>query len=125
MRATVQLTVGDPETAFALNDPPAVPYTMVHRSAVVQVTKEDQQAAAHSAQEPRRESCASVQVTPELRGGLSRVLCLHAFAEGLQLPFRSRAIDLRHDHACVGQSGSYERVARVPSWSCRRSLENS
>jgi hypothetical protein len=42
MRATVQLKRLKPETALPLNDPPNVPYTMLPRSAIVQVTKEDQ-----------------------------------------------------------------------------------
>jgi len=42
MRATVQLRLGDPETALPLNDPPAVPYTMLPRSSIVQVIKEDE-----------------------------------------------------------------------------------
>jgi len=42
MRATVQLSLGDPETALPLNDPPPVPYTFLPRSSIVQVTKEDE-----------------------------------------------------------------------------------
>jgi hypothetical protein len=46
MRATVQLRLGDPETALPLNDPPAVPYTMLPRSSIVQVIKEGEFCAA-------------------------------------------------------------------------------
>lgn len=46
MRATVQLSLGDPETALPLNDPPPVPYTFLPRSSIVQVTKEEEHFAA-------------------------------------------------------------------------------
>lgn len=38
----VQIRLGDPATALPLNDPPQVPYTMVPRSSIVQVTKESE-----------------------------------------------------------------------------------
>ncbi len=44
--ATVQLKLGDPNTALPINDPPAVPHTLIPRSSIVQVTKEDQHADA-------------------------------------------------------------------------------
>ncbi|MFF2555252.1 TerD family protein [Nocardia sp. NPDC058058] len=41
-RAYVQLSLGDPDDAIPLNEPPAAPYTMLPRSSIVQVTKEDE-----------------------------------------------------------------------------------
>jgi hypothetical protein len=41
-RARISIKLGSPELALPLNDPPAVPYTLVPRSAVVQVTKENE-----------------------------------------------------------------------------------
>lgn len=38
--ATIQLRLGEPATALPLNNPPEVPYTLLPRSAVVQVTRE-------------------------------------------------------------------------------------
>lgn len=40
IHAAVRIRLGEPETALPLNDPPAVPYTMLPRSGIVQVTKE-------------------------------------------------------------------------------------
>ncbi|WP_234391029.1 TerD family protein [Nocardia suismassiliense] len=40
--AYVQIALGEPEHAIPLNDPPAVPYTMLPRSTIIQVTKEDE-----------------------------------------------------------------------------------
>jgi hypothetical protein len=40
--ATVRVLLGRPSEALPLNDPPELPYTMIPRSAFVQVTKEDQ-----------------------------------------------------------------------------------
>ncbi|MEV4209160.1 TerD family protein [Nocardia salmonicida] len=41
-RASVQLGLGDACDAIPLNDPPTVPYTILPRSAIVQVTKEQE-----------------------------------------------------------------------------------
>lgn len=46
LAAKVQLKLGDPHSALPLNEPPLVPYTIVPRSAIVQVTKEDEHAEA-------------------------------------------------------------------------------
>ncbi|MGW4099098.1 DUF2510 domain-containing protein [Mycobacterium sp. NPDC004974] len=40
--AKVQLKLGDPKAALPINDPPSVPYTIIPRSTIVQVTKEDE-----------------------------------------------------------------------------------
>ena len=40
--STVQIKLGDPDGAVPINNPPTVPYTMIPRSAIVQVTKEDE-----------------------------------------------------------------------------------
>ncbi|GAA2531728.1 DUF2510 domain-containing protein [Mycolicibacterium diernhoferi] len=42
LAARVQLKLGDPHGALPLNVPPSVPYTLIPRSAIVQVTKEDE-----------------------------------------------------------------------------------
>ena len=42
VRSTVQLKLGDLQTSLPFNDPPTTPYTMLPRSAIVQVTKEDE-----------------------------------------------------------------------------------
>ncbi|MEB3024136.1 HIRAN domain-containing protein [[Mycobacterium] crassicus] len=42
IRARVTIKLGSPELAIPLNNPPAVPHTVVPRSAFVQVTKEDE-----------------------------------------------------------------------------------
>lgn len=44
--AKVQLKLGDPQSALPINNQPAVPYTIVPRSAIVQVTKEDEHSEA-------------------------------------------------------------------------------
>ncbi len=44
--ARVQLKLGEPHTALPINDPPSVPYTLIPRSSIVQVTKEDEHADA-------------------------------------------------------------------------------
>lgn len=41
-RAQVQIALGEPHLAIPLNDPPAQPYTLLPRSAIVQVTKENE-----------------------------------------------------------------------------------
>lgn len=41
-RARISIKLGSPELALPLNDPPAVAYTLIPRSASVQVTKEDE-----------------------------------------------------------------------------------
>lgn len=40
------LALGDPETALPENDPPSEPYTLIPRSSIVQVTKEDEYAGS-------------------------------------------------------------------------------
>lgn len=40
--AYVRIALGEPSDALPLNQPPAVPYTMLPRSSIVQVTKEDE-----------------------------------------------------------------------------------
>lgn len=40
--AKVQLKLGDPHSAIPINDPPSVPYTLIPRSTIVQVTKESE-----------------------------------------------------------------------------------
>lgn len=44
--ATARIALGKPNEALPLNEPPAVPYTMLPRSSIVQVTKEDEHTAA-------------------------------------------------------------------------------
>lgn len=44
--AKVQLKLGDPQCALPINDPPSVPYTIIPRSTIVQVTKEDEHSDA-------------------------------------------------------------------------------
>jgi hypothetical protein len=44
--AKVQLKLGDPNTALPLNDPPNCAYTLIPRSTIVQVTKEDEHTEA-------------------------------------------------------------------------------
>ncbi|WP_255032780.1 DUF2510 domain-containing protein [Mycobacterium marinum] len=44
--ATVQLKLGEPATALPLNNPPAVPHTLLPRSTIVQVTKEHEHTEA-------------------------------------------------------------------------------
>lgn len=44
--AKIQLKLGDPHTALPINDPPSAAYTLIPRSAIVQVTKEDEHSAA-------------------------------------------------------------------------------
>ncbi|WP_197497265.1 DUF2510 domain-containing protein [Mycobacterium sp. 852013-51886_SCH5428379] len=44
--AKVQLKLGEPHALLPINDPPPVPHTLLPRSAIVQVTKEDQHTAA-------------------------------------------------------------------------------
>lgn len=39
---SVQIALGKPNAALPLNDPPAVPYTMLPRSSTIQVTKQDE-----------------------------------------------------------------------------------
>ncbi|MCP9624834.1 TerD family protein [Nocardia otitidiscaviarum] len=39
--AYMHIALGDPDEALPLNEPPAVPYTMLPRSSIIQVTKED------------------------------------------------------------------------------------
>jgi hypothetical protein len=46
LAAKVQLKLGDPHGALPINDPPAVPYTLIPRSTIVQVTKEDEHSEA-------------------------------------------------------------------------------
>lgn len=46
LAATVQLKLGDPDGALPMNDPPNVPYTVIPRSSIVQVTKEDEHSDA-------------------------------------------------------------------------------
>ncbi|MGE2736073.1 hypothetical protein [Mycolicibacterium vaccae] len=46
LAAKVQLKLGEPAGALPLNDPPRVPYTLIPRSAMVQVTKEDEHSDA-------------------------------------------------------------------------------
>lgn len=41
-RAWMRIALGKPREALPLNDPPAVPFTMLPRSSIVQVTKEDE-----------------------------------------------------------------------------------
>lgn len=41
-RAWVRIALGKPRDALPLNDPPAVPFTLLPRSSIVQVTKEDE-----------------------------------------------------------------------------------
>lgn len=41
LRSRISIKLGNPEFALPLNDPPSVPYTLVPRSSIVQVTKED------------------------------------------------------------------------------------
>ncbi|MET9492517.1 TerD family protein [Nocardia sp. NPDC006630] len=40
--ANIRIALGDPGDAVPLNEPPPIPYTMLPRSAIVQVTKEDE-----------------------------------------------------------------------------------
>lgn len=40
--ATAQISLGDPESALPFNIPPTEPYTMLPRSSIVQVTREDE-----------------------------------------------------------------------------------
>lgn len=42
----MQLKLGDPDGALPMNDPPNVPYTVIPRSSIVQVTKEDEHSDA-------------------------------------------------------------------------------
>ncbi|WP_445166986.1 DUF2510 domain-containing protein [Mycolicibacterium sp. Dal123E01] len=44
--AKVQLKLGDPASALPINTPPSSPYTLIPRSAIVQVTKEDEHSDA-------------------------------------------------------------------------------
>jgi hypothetical protein len=44
--ANVRIALGNPSEALPLNEPPAVPYTMLPRSSIVQVTKEAEHADA-------------------------------------------------------------------------------
>ncbi|WP_375481524.1 hypothetical protein [uncultured Mycobacterium sp.] len=44
--ADVRIALGKPNEALPVNEPPAVPYTMLPRSSIVQVTKEDEHTAA-------------------------------------------------------------------------------
>jgi hypothetical protein len=41
-RPNVRIALGNPVEALPINDPPAVPYTLLPQSSVVQVTKEDE-----------------------------------------------------------------------------------
>lgn len=41
-RAWMRIALGKPSEALPLNDPPAIPFTMLPRSSIVQVTKEDE-----------------------------------------------------------------------------------
>lgn len=41
-RAWIRIALGTPREALPLNDPPGVPFTMLPRSSIVQVTKEDE-----------------------------------------------------------------------------------
>jgi hypothetical protein len=42
LAAKVQLKLGEPACALPMNNPPQVPYTLIPRSSIVQVTKEDE-----------------------------------------------------------------------------------
>lgn len=52
-RPTVRIGLGDPNDAVPINDPPQAPYTMLPRSAFVQVTKEDEHFGALAKFVPR------------------------------------------------------------------------
>lgn len=46
LAARVQLKLGHPHRALPINDPPSVPYSLIPRSSIVQVTKEDEHSEA-------------------------------------------------------------------------------
>ena len=86
MRATVQLSLGDPETALPLNDPPPVPYTFLPRSSIVQVTREDEHFDA------------LLRFVPSGGYGLLFVT-LHEDASRTSRP----VVEVRIDSTCIGQ----------------------
>ncbi|QZA18900.1 DUF2510 domain-containing protein [Mycobacterium malmoense] len=84
--ATVQLKLGDPATALPLNNPPEVPHTLLPRSTIVQVTKENEHA-----------NSLLKFVPPSGYGLLIATLHEHLAASGRSV------IEVRIDDECIGQ----------------------
>ncbi len=87
--AKVQLKLGDPATALPINDPPAVPYTLIPRSGVVQVTKEE------------LHTDALLRLVPPTGYGLAFVTLHEQDTSNGNTP-RS-VVEVRIDNECVGQ----------------------
>jgi hypothetical protein len=86
-RAGVSIALGKPTEALPLNDPPSVPFTMLPRSSLVQVTKEDEHFGA------------LLKFVPD--GGYGTLfVTLHEQPSGSRTkPY----VEVRIDDECVGQ----------------------
>lgn len=84
--ANVQVCLGDPSDALPRNEPPALRYTMLPRSAIVQVTKEDEY------------SDALLKILPTGGHGVYFVTLHERAPEGRGKPL----VEVRIDDQCVG-----------------------
>lgn len=87
--AKVQLKLGDPQSALPINNPPSVPYTIIPRSAIVQVTKEDE----HSGE--------LLKFVPDAGYGMLYVT-LHECAS-VRSASNKTVVEVRIDDECIGQ----------------------
>ncbi|KKC05020.1 hypothetical protein [Mycobacterium nebraskense] len=86
--AIVRIRLGKPNEALPLNDPPTVPYTLLPKSSIVQVTKEDQY------------SDALLKFVPPAGYGVFCVtLHEHLPAEVRKKPY----VEVRIDDECIGE----------------------
>ncbi|MCX2933572.1 DUF2510 domain-containing protein [Mycobacterium sp. CVI_P3] len=87
--AKVQLKLGDPQSSLPLNDPPSSPYTIIPRSTIVQVTKEDEH------------SDALLKYVPDCGYGMLFVT-LHEFVAAGSTSTKS-VVEVRIDDERIGQ----------------------